>query len=190
MRALAAFICIIGLFGCDVPTEEEEPDVLAFQIFSIEGVDTLNPLVIWEGTDGSRFEVTEGWIVCEGTSEPGGILAPPTQEFFTWRFGEPGAPEISGEWVVDLDYCVIRNGILEMTYGSPNATFSARTERRTGQYVDCWRFTKRLPSAPFWTSGWPRDSSNPPLPERIVFPDPMPEVRYWSRLGCESGSVP
>lgn len=176
MRALAAFICIIGLFACGSPTEKQPQDVLEITHLAAEGVDTLNPLVIWEGDDGSRFEVT-GWRIATGISLGGNK---PPYENFTWRFLRPDEAQSSGIWDMDLTLFEIRNGILTIIYASTGETMVVSP---SGDPL-CPRYRKRLPSAQVWRLGRPR-AGDPPLPDGIVLPSPMPELSFKrAPVGC------
>lgn len=155
--------------ACSSPTEKKEPDVITITNLMAEGADTLNPLLIWEGNDGSRFEVT-GWRIANGIGL--GRNSPP-YENFTWRFLRPDGDPFSGIWDMDLTFFEIRNGILTITYAGTGETMIVSPSGDPG----CPEYRKRLPSAQVWRTGRPRDD-DPPLPEGIVLPSPMPEVVF------------
>ncbi len=86
-----------------------------------------------------------------------------------------------GWWDVGPIRCdLVGSHSVNFIYESTGATIASSAYTNVGK---CYEFTRRLPGGETWWAGKPL-IGDPPIPEPVVLPDPMPEATYRGPLLC------
>jgi len=181
MRRIISVVLAILAMACDSPTRESRPDFrwgvysTTNRYSSIDG----NALVLWERGDGARFQLTLGTLRCNAEEEYRDEVV------FNWELMELGGiiqAGNSGQWEMGEVLCdLLGESGLRFTIASTGETLTSKDELRFGE---CLRITMSLPAREAWLLGSPWYQSNP-LPDGVVFPEPMPEMTFEGPLWCD-----
>ncbi len=189
-RSLLLLFTLFLLSSCSSSTSPPEP-TSDFRYTTYHPVAT-GPIVIWEGQDGSRFQLTTGGTMHMHCGDPNAGGYVPSWETLKWVYLWPdGAIRDSWEGYPNLFMgaeCELVGSLgVSLTFSgvdSLNNPFSETTPSANEVLVGgCLQFTKQLPGGDV-VQYWADFNGMPELFDEIDFPDPMPEVTYRAEEPC------